>query len=113
MATEDSFHPKCILNLRRYDVSSFPLDSYPNGMKHSQLVVKCTIETRVEPFLRASLNEVDNILGFTVRFQYSVNGTQDVLDSSARAKLAISSSYLYYKSRKPVIEDIDKVHFLQ
>ena len=94
MATEDSFHPKCILNIRRYDVSSFPLDSYHVGMEHSQLVVKCTIETKVEPFLRGSLNEVDNILGSKVRFQLSVSDTQDVLDSSARAKLAISSSYL-------------------
>ena len=58
MATEDSFHPKCILNLRRYDVSSFPLDSYPVGVEHSQLVVKCIVETRVEGFL----NEVHNIL---------------------------------------------------
>ena len=41
MATEDSFHPKHILNLRHYNVSSFPLDSYPIGMEHSQLVIKC------------------------------------------------------------------------
>ena len=82
MATEDSFHPKCILSLRHYDVSSFPFDSYPVGMEHSQLVVKCTVQTRVEPFLRGSLNEVDNILGSKVCFQHSVNGTQDVLDGA-------------------------------
>ena len=41
MATEDSFHPKRILNLRHYNVSSFPLDSYPIGMERSQLVIKC------------------------------------------------------------------------
>ena len=113
MATENSFHPKCILNLRHYDISSFPLDSHPVGMECSQLVVKCTIETRVEPFLRGSLNEVDNILGSKVCFQHSVNRTQDVLDSSARVKLAISSSYLKCKSHKPFIEDIDRVYFLQ
>ena len=50
-------------------------------MEHTQLVVKSTIETRVELCLRGSLNEVDNILGSKVHFQYSVNGSQDVLDS--------------------------------
>ena len=30
-------------------------------MEYSQLVIKCPIETRVEPFSRSSLNEVDNI----------------------------------------------------
>ena len=94
MATKDSFHLKCILNLRHYYVSSFPLNSYPIGMEHSQLVIKCIIETRVEPFLSVSLNEVDNILGSRVRFRHSVNGTQYVHDTSARVKLAISSSYL-------------------
>ena len=63
-------------------------------MEHSQLVVKCTVETRVEPFLSGSLNEVDNILGSRVRFRHCVNGTQYVHDTSARVKLAISSLYL-------------------
>ena len=75
MATKDFFHPKCILNLRRYYISSFLLDPYPVGKEHSQLVVKCIVKTRVEPFLSGSLNEVDNILGSRVRFRHSVNGT--------------------------------------
>ena len=94
MATKDFFHLKCILNLRHYYINSFPLDSYPFGMEHSQLVVKCTVETRVESFLSGSLNEADNILGSRVCFRHSVNGTQYVHDTSARVKLAISSSYL-------------------